>query len=83
MKSKIPSFVALASVMGIAAHTHLVTDAMENQARRDRELAYLAEATGREADDILSDFYVFPSTWEQFVFQLLNPKSDTAIGEEA
>jgi len=82
MKSKIPSFAALASIMGIAAHIRLITDAMEDQVRRDQELAYLAEMTGRAVDDILADFEMFPGTWEQFIFQLLNPPPDlSAIGE--
>jgi len=72
MKNKIPSFVALASIMSIATHTRLVADAIRNQTRRDWELAHLAEATGRAIEDILVDFEIFPGTWEQFVFLLFN-----------
>lgn len=69
----IRTFAALASVLSIATHTRLVTDAMEAQVRRDQELAWIAETTDREVDDILADFEIFPGTWEQFVFHLLNP----------
>lgn len=82
MKNKNSSFAALAAIMGIATHTRLITDAMEDQARCDQELVWIAKATGRATEDILADFEIFPGTWEQFVFQLLNPPPDLdAIGE--